>query len=95
MMNGKHKYNARLEGNSIIVEDKDGNKIDVSFAGTSDNRTVYAYVQGVGFIGGWQWPSPPLKFQSLVRFINQGIVYYNQSDLPALGGKNSRGPRRR
>jgi hypothetical protein len=94
---GKHNYKATwIEGKGIEVRDKKtGVVVEVSYGATEDRRTTYAYIGGVGFIGGWQYPSPPCGFKTLAAYINQGILYSAQADLPQIGGKNSRGPRQR
>ena len=95
-MKSKHSYKATwIEGKGIEVKDGAGHVVKVEYAATEDRRTTYAYVPGAGFIGGWQWPSPPMGFKTLAAYINQGILYSAQAELPQIGGKNSRGPRRR
>lgn len=78
----RHDYTASLEGRSVVVQDAAGNEVEVRFGGTSDNRTVYAYIDGVGFIGGWQYPYRAQPFQRLVESINRGILYRRMEDLP-------------
>ena len=90
---GTHTFKAHLQGKSIVVQDENGNEVNVQYAATSDKRTCYAHVEGIGFIGGWQWPNQPKPFQTLVAYINQGILYHNLDDLPTSGGRGSHGPR--
>lgn len=96
-MKSHHNLKATwIEGEGIKVTDPAGKTIEVSYGGTQDSRTVHAYVNGLGFIGGWNWPSPPGTFKGrLVASINQGILYSASNDLPSIGGKGSRGPRDR
>ena len=79
----KHNYKAtwnRMEG--IIVVDGKGKEVKVEYASTVDNRTMYAYVPGVGYIGGWQWPHKAMPFKHLATCINRGILYTKMEDLP-------------
>lgn len=78
----KHHYKAIWTDHGIKVTDPDGNEIKVQYAATSDNRTVHAFVQGVGFIGGWQYPHRRSPFRNLVDSINQGTLYDHSADLP-------------
>lgn len=95
-MKTKHNFKAEwIEGKGIEVRDGSGAVVEVSYGATEDRRTTYAYICGVGFLGGWQYPSPPRGFKSLAASINQGVLYSAQADLPQIGGKNSRGPRKR
>ena len=89
-----HTYKAEMVDGSLIVRNAKGDKVKVTFAGTTDNRTLYAYVPE-GYIGGWQWPHVPMPFKALVDSINRGIMYGSMSELPTGGGKGSKGPRRR
>ena len=67
-----HAYHAEIVGRGIQVFDKGGNRVEVTFAGTMDNRTLYAYVKGDLYIGGWQYPHKKLPFTRLVDSINRG-----------------------
>ena len=78
---GRHQYRAKMNGRSIAVT-LDGNPVEVRYAGTTDNRTVTAYVEGVGYIGGWEYPSPRRPWSDLVIEINKGILHYQSSTLP-------------
>lgn len=72
---GRHTFKARMEGRSIVVEDEDGQPVKVSYAGTTDNRTVTAHVDGLGYIGGWRYPHRRMPWSYLVDSINRGYVY--------------------
>ncbi len=78
----KHSYTASLEGNSIVVRNTNGRKVEVRYGATNDNRTVYAEVDGEGFIGGWQYPHRAQPFRKLVESINRKILYRRFDDLP-------------
>lgn len=79
----RHNYRARIYNErGIVVTDAEGNEIRVSYASTSDMRTCTAHVDGVGFIGGWQYPHKAQRFQKLVASINRGILYSDSSLLP-------------
>lgn len=77
----KHKYRAHLEGNSVVVTDESGERVEVNFGATQDHRTVYCHVDGVGFIGGWTYPHKRQPFRKLVDCINRGKLY-DMNDLP-------------
>lgn len=78
-----HSYRAELvDGKRIVVKDAQGNEVKVQFGGTSDNRTVYAYIEGVGFIGGWEYPHKKMPWAALVAYINMGILYRSSAMLP-------------
>ena len=77
-----HAYRAEIVGKGVQVFDKDGNRVEVTFAGTTDNRTVYAYVKGDFYIGGWQYPHKKLPFTRLVDSINKGVGYFSMDALP-------------
>jgi hypothetical protein len=80
----------------MVVRDPSGNIVEVCYAGTTDNRTLYAYLKNAGgFIGGWQYPHRPGHFRELEASINRGVLYERESDLPTGRGRGSRGPRRR
>jgi hypothetical protein len=70
-----------IEG-GIVVKDEHGEEVDVTFGATSDNRSVHAHVEGVGFIGGWQYPHKAMPWEYLVKSINRGIVYHDMNHLP-------------
>ena len=78
----RHRYKAHLEGRAVKVLDEHGHPVEVRFAGTSDSRTVYAFVDRVGFIGGWRYPHRAQRHQRLVEAINQGVLYERMHDLP-------------
>ena len=92
---GRHKFTAELvNGKSIIVKNEKGEKIKVEFAGTVDRFTAYAYIRGIGFIGGWTCgigPTPIRKkapqWKDLVDSINNGIVYPDMNMLPPSFGR--------
>ena len=77
-----HNYRAVQIGKGIQVFDKDGNRVEVTFAGTLDNRTVYAYVKRDFYIGGWQYPHKSLPFTRLVDSINKRVGYFSMDALP-------------
>jgi len=79
---GHHHFHADLVGKEIVVTDQEGHLVEVSFGGTSDRRTVYACVDGVGFIGGWSYPHRKTPFRHLVERINEGKTYQQLADLP-------------
>lgn len=80
---GRHQYRATLEGGrTIVVTDASGQRVKVNFAGASDNRTLYADIDGVGFIGGWQYPHKAMPWRALVDSINRGILYPSIDSLP-------------
>jgi len=86
-MMSKHSFRARLEGGRVLVADEHGDPVQVDFAGTSDEKTVYAHVPGVGFIGGWtvssrRRSSSKRPFSDLVPSINAGRVYLDMNDMP-------------
>jgi hypothetical protein len=78
----RHTYRAMLVGLGIVVEDAAGQPVAVEFGATEDMRTVYAQVQGVGFIGGWQYPHRAMPWSYLVDSINAGRLYARLEDLP-------------
>ncbi len=78
----RHTYRAMLVGLGIVVEDAEGQPVAVEFGATEDLRTVYAQVQGVGFIGGWQYPHRAMPWSYLVDSINAGRLYTRLEDLP-------------
>ena len=73
-----------VSGRGIIVRNAAGVKVKVSFAGTLDNRTCYAYTED-GFIGGWQYPHRKESFCALAASINRGILYSSLDELPKRG----------
>jgi hypothetical protein len=79
---GTHRYSATLNGKRITVTDEDGHVVEVEYGGTSDNRTVYARVPGVGLIGGWQYPHRAMPWHYLARSINRHVLYHRMEDLP-------------
>lgn len=80
---GRHTYRAEwVLGLGMVVRDESGAPVDVTFSSTEDMRTVYAYIEGVGFIGGWQYPHKRTPFPKLVDYINRGILYSSMSMLP-------------
>lgn len=84
-MTRKHEYQAKLEGTSVKVYDKNGEPVEVFFAGTLDNCTCYAYTKDRGFIGGWQRGSRAKKgypWRCMVDAINLGIHYDDMNELP-------------
>jgi hypothetical protein len=80
----RHAYRARLDGKSIVVE-LHGKTVEVQFGATQDQRSVTAFVPGVGFIGGWQWPHRAMPWAYLVESINQGVLHHEMSTLPTNG----------
>jgi hypothetical protein len=83
---GRHPYRARwIQGKGIVVLDDCDQEVRATFAATEDNRTVTAHVEGVGYIGGWQYPHKAQSFKALVSSINRGRLYYRQSQLPTKG----------
>lgn len=80
---GIHNFKAEwVEGRGIRINGHIPHELKISFASTNDMRTCYAYCEGVGFIGGWQYPHRKMPFKYLVESINQGILYYDQNSLP-------------
>ena len=79
---GEHEYKASLVNGGIVVVDGEGRPVKVTYASTADNRTCYAHVGGVGFIGGWTYPHRKQPFRELVAYINRGVVYADMNDLP-------------
>ncbi len=81
-----HKFRAEwIDGKGIVVRDENGIELGadrIRFAGTLDNRTVSAYVEGVGYIGGWQYPHKALPWKRLVDYINRGLAYWSSEQLP-------------
>ncbi|MCL6557663.1 MAG: hypothetical protein K6U74_02450 [Firmicutes bacterium] len=78
-----HKFRAEYtpeEG--IKVFDENGNQVDVEFSATLDGRSVWARVEGVGFIGGWQYPHRAMPWKYLAESINKGILYHSSDQLP-------------
>ena len=83
---GSHTLKAEwVAGTGLVVKDRQGNKLEVSYGATADLGTCYAHVQGLGFIGGWttgrQRP-PKMQFRRLVESINCGILYPDTDSLP-------------
>jgi hypothetical protein len=69
----------------IVVKDKENNReVNVQYGATQDNCTCYAYVPGMGFIGGWQCMNKKsrMRFHNLVNYINNGVCYQDMNDLP-------------
>lgn len=79
---GRHNFIARMEGTVIRVVDANGKPVKVNYAGTVDSRTVHARVDGVGFIGGWQYPHRAMPWKYLVKCINRGVLYHESASLP-------------
>jgi hypothetical protein len=78
----RHTLKAKWENGKIIVTDQEDNKVEVTYGATIDMRTCTAYVNGLGFIGGWQYPHKKMPFSELVNKINQGILYPDMNNLP-------------
>lgn len=78
----RHTYKATMEGRSIIVRDQHGLRVPCQFAGTQDNRTLYAWIEGVGYIGGWQYPHKSQPWAALAVSINRGRLYASIDSLP-------------
>lgn len=87
---GMHPFIARMEGRKIIVTTNTGQPVTVTFAGTSDNRTVYAFVDdspyGPCFIGGWTCARRKGRWPELAASINTGNAYAHMNDLPRTPG---------
>jgi len=79
---GTHTYTAHLDGKRIVVNDAHGEKVHVTYGGTSDNRTGYAVVEGVGIIGGWTYPHRAMPWRYMVRAINRHVLYPSTDALP-------------
>lgn len=78
-----HKFRAEYNPKEgIKVFDENGNRVDVEFSATLDNRSVAAYVKGAGFIGGWQYPHRAMPWNYLAESINRGILYHSLDQLP-------------
>ena len=67
---------------SLRAHDPEGSLVQVTYSGTQDRRTMMAYVEGVGFIGGWQSPHRAMPFHYLIVPINCGVLYSHSSLLP-------------
>jgi hypothetical protein len=85
-----HQFRARIEAGKLVVTDQAGNPVKVACAGTTDNRTVYASVEGTGLIGGWCYPHRAMPWAYLAESINQGKVYAATDELPTAGPRKSR-----
>jgi hypothetical protein len=77
-----HNFKAHLEGRGIKVVDEYGNPVEVRFAGTTDNRSCSASIDGLGLIGGWQYPHKAMPWKYMVESINRGILYSDMNGLP-------------
>ena len=78
----RHDLHAEwVEGRGCVITAPDGTEVKASFGATADARTVYAHVEGMGFIGGWTYPHRKMAFRKLVGSINRGIVCQNMDDL--------------
>lgn len=84
---GIHNFKAAWSDKGITIDGHKPSDLGVTFGATSDNRTCYAHLNGLGFIGGWQYPHRKMPFKYLVESINQGILYYDQNSLPKCGPK--------
>jgi len=78
----RHNFKAHLEGRAIKVVDESGNEVEVRFSGTTDNRSCSASIDGLGFIGGWQYPHKAMPWKYMVESINQGVLYSDMNVLP-------------
>lgn len=58
----------------IVVIDENGGAVEVDFGGSPDNSTLYAWVEGVGYIGGWYDARRPRRWEELCASINQGVL---------------------
>jgi hypothetical protein len=81
----RHTYRAMLVGLGIVVEDAEGQPVAVEFGATEDLRTVYAQVQGVGFIGGWQSPTGPCPGATWLRVLTQAVSILSSKTCPTAG----------
>ena len=81
---GIHEYRAALipSSQSIQVTDSTGRIIEVQYSATHDRRTMMAYIEEVGFIGGWQHPHRAMPFHYLIVSINRGVLYSHSHLLP-------------
>jgi len=70
------------DGKGLTVTDAQGAVVQVTLGATLDNRTVYAHVEGLGFIGGWTYPHRAQPFKRIVESINRGRVYEDMNHLP-------------
>jgi hypothetical protein len=83
---GKHWIHADLIGKAIHLTDtRTGATVEATFAGSSDNRTVYAYTDE-GFIGGWTCSRKRGQWRQLADSINHGNLYARMDDLPRVPG---------
>ena len=78
----RHTLQARMDGDRVVVTDAQGQPVEALFGATNDLRTVSAYVDGIGFIGGWQYPHRSMPWAYLADSINAGLVYHTSSALP-------------
>jgi len=91
-LDGQHRYRAHMEGRSLIVT-LDGEPVKgIHFGATADNRSVSAYIDGEGFIGGWQYPHKAMPWSYLAECINFGILYAASDHLPKAYGRKRSGP---
>ena len=90
-MKTRHQFKAELkDGKTIIVKDHLGNIVKPSFGATTDMRTCYAHLSGVGFIGGWTcWKktSKAPVWSSLVGSINSGVCCSDMNELVCNDGR--------
>jgi hypothetical protein len=79
-----HTYRATLvpSHQAIRVTDESGSLIAVHYSATGDRRTMMAYVEDVGYIGGWQYPHRAMPFHYLIVSINRGVLYSHSHLLP-------------
>ena len=79
---GTHNLTATWDGHGIVVLDPERHLMTVSYASSVDRRTCYAYIENLGFIGGWQYPHKGQPFRALVESINRGVLYFDMNSLP-------------
>lgn len=78
-----HSYKAAwVEGRGLVVTDSAEQEVALRASGTLDNRTVMIEVEGVGYIGGWQYPHRAMPWRYLVESINRGVLYQCADALP-------------
>ena len=78
-----HTFVASLrDGRAIEVRDAGGELVPIICAGTEDNRTLCARVDGLGYIGGWRYPHRREPWSALVEAINLRRLYGSVQELP-------------
>jgi hypothetical protein len=80
-MKSTHNYKAKfIPGEGIFVGDEEGNSVKVNVFPIEKGMT--AYVEDVGYIGGWRGRHFNGNLQTLVDSINKGILVSRGKELP-------------